>query len=51
MVNRALQSSSVQNDPLKDIIPPSDVEYALDNFYNVESIGIKNEVSSSYDDK
>ena len=46
MVNYALEPSASQFDPLKEVFPCADVEYGLDNFYNLESIGIEDEGSS-----
>ena len=46
MVNCALEPSASQFDPLKEVFPCADVEYGLDNFYDLESIGIKEEGSS-----
>ena len=46
MVNRALEPSASQFDLLKEVFPCADVEYGLDNFHNLESIGIKDEGSS-----
>ena len=41
LVNCALEPSASQFDPLKGVFPCADVEYGLDNFYNLESIGIE----------
>ena len=49
LVNFALNPVSHQYDPLQDIFPDSGVEYGLDNFYNLESIGIKDDDSSFYE--
>ena len=46
LVNCALEPSASQFDPLKEVFPCADVEYGLDNFYNLESIGIEEEGSS-----
>ena len=46
MVNCALEPSASKFDPLKEVFPCADVEYGLDNFYDLESIGIKDEGSS-----
>ena len=46
MVNYALEPPASQFDPLREIFPCADVEYGLDNFYDLESIGIKEEGSS-----
>ena len=46
LVNCALEPSASQFDPLKEVFPCADVEYGLDNFYNLESIGIEEESSS-----
>ena len=42
LVNCALEPSASQFDPLKEVFPCADVEYGLDNFYNLESIGVDN---------
>ena len=39
----ALDLSASQFDPLKEVFSCADVEYGLDNFYDLESIGIKDE--------
>ena len=49
MVNCALEPSASYFDPLQEIFPSADVEYGLDNFYNLESIGIRDEDDSSSD--
>ena len=49
MVNCVLEPSASYFDPLHDVFPSADVEYGLDNFYNLESIGIKDEDDSSFD--
>ena len=46
LVNCTLEPSASQFDPLKEVFPCADVEYGLDNFYNLESIGIEEEGSS-----
>ena len=46
LVNCALEPSASQFDPLKEVFPCADVEYRLDNFCNLESIGIEEEGSS-----
>ena len=46
MVSCTLAPSASQFDPLKEVFPCAEVEYELDNFYNLESIGIKDEGSS-----
>ena len=46
LVNCALEPSASQFDPLKEVFPCADVEYGLYNFYDLESIGIKEEGSS-----
>ena len=46
LVNCALEPSASQFDPLKEVFSCADVEYGLDNFYNLESIGIEEEGSS-----
>ena len=51
VVNFALNPVGYQFDPLQEIFPESNVEYGLDSFYKLESIGIKDEDSSSYDDR
>ena len=45
MVNCALEPSASKFDPLKEVFPCADVEYGLDNFCDLESIGIKDEFS------
>ena len=46
MVNCALQPPASQFDSLREALLCADVEYGLDNFYNLESIVIKDEGSS-----
>ena len=46
LVNCTLEPSASQFDPLKEVFPCADVEYGLDNFYDLESIGIEEEGSS-----
>ena len=45
MVNCVLEPHVSQFDPLKEVIFCADVEHGLDNFYDLESIGIKDEGS------
>ena len=51
LVNFALNPVGYKFDPLQEIFPNSCVEYGLDNFYNLESIGIKDETSPAYEDQ
>ena len=41
MVNCAVEPHASQFDPSRDVFPCADVEYGLDDFYDLESIGIK----------
>ena len=50
LVNFALNPVGHQFDPLQEIFSNASVEYGLDTFYNLESIGIKDESSKSYED-
>ena len=45
LVSCALEPSASRFDPLKEVFPCADVEHGLDNFYDLESIGIKDEGS------
>ena len=45
LVNFALEPKGHQFDPLQEIFANSSVEYGLDNFYSLESVGIKEDVS------
>ena len=45
LVSCALEPSASQFDPLKEVFLCADVEYGLDNFYDLEFIGIKDEGS------
>ena len=45
LVSCALEPSASQFDPLKEVFPCADVECGLDNFYDLESIDIKDEGS------
>ena len=49
VVNFALEPVGYQFDPLQEVSPESNVEYGLDSFYKLESIGIKDVDSPSYD--
>ena len=49
LVNFAVSPIGYQFDPLQEIFPDSSVEYGLDSFYNLESIGIKDDPISSYE--
>ena len=51
LVNFAVNPVGYKFDPLLDIFPNASVEYGLDNFYNLESIGIKDENSPCYEDQ
>ncbi|XP_066985903.1 uncharacterized protein [Macrobrachium rosenbergii] len=51
LVNFAVNPVGYKFDPLNDIFPDSCVEHGLDNFYNLESIGIKDENSLPYEDQ
>ena len=41
LVSCALELSASQLDPLKEVFPCADVEYGLDNFYDLESFGLR----------
>ena len=45
MVNCVLEPPASQFDFLREVFPYANVEYGLDSFYNLESIGIKDEGS------
>ena len=45
MVSCAVEPSASQFDTLKEVFLCADVEYELDNFYDLKSIGIKDEGS------
>ena len=45
----ALEPVGYKFDPLQEVFPESNVKYGLDSFYKLESIGIKDEDSFSYD--
>ena len=49
IVNFAISPVAYQFDPLQEIFVNSNVEYGLDNFYSLESIGIKEEDGVAYD--
>ena len=49
LVNFAIEPVGHQFDPLQEIFVNSNVEYGLDNFYSLESIGIKEEDCPSYE--
>ena len=44
LVNCALEPFASQFDPLKEVFPCADVEYRLDNFYNLESMALRKKV-------
>ena len=50
LVNFAVNPVGYKFDPLNEIFPDSCVEYGLDNFYSLESVGIKDENSLPYED-
>ena len=50
LVNFAVNPVGVKFDPLQEIFVDSYVEYGLDSFYNLESLGIKDENNPSYED-
>ena len=50
LVNFAVNPVGYKFDPLQEIFHDSSVEYGLDSFYNLESIGIKDESSRPYED-
>ena len=47
-VNFVMNPIGSQYDPLEEIFPETNVEYGLDNFYKLESIGIQEEDSDTY---
>ena len=49
VVNFAVNPVGYQFDPLQEIFVDPSVEYGLDNFYSLESIGIKEEDSTAYE--
>ena len=49
LVQFALDPVGYQFDPLQELFPDSNVEYGLDSFYKLESIGIKETDSPSYE--
>ena len=51
IVNFVVNPVGYKSDPLQQMFPNSFVEYGLDNFYNLESIGIKDEITPSYEDQ
>ena len=50
LVNFAVNPVGYRFDPLQEIFIDSNVEYGLDSFYNLESIGIKDEDVPSFED-
>ena len=46
IVKCTLEPSASQYGPLREVFPSANVEYGLDNFYDLEAIGIKDEGSS-----
>ena len=49
IVNFAVNPVGYQFDPLQEIFANSNVEYGLDNFYSLESIGIQDEDGVAYE--
>ena len=49
LVNFAIESVGFHFDPLQEIFVNSNVEYGLDNFYSLESIGVREEDSLDYE--
>ena len=51
LVQFALDPVGYQFDPMQELLPDSNVEYGLDSFYKLESIGIRDIDGPSYKKK